>query len=188
EKRAILFCQEDRAMLCTECDIPIHKANELTEKHSRFLLTGARLSASSSSSSNVGDFATDSPIFKSSVSNKQSKPSSYRKGPSPSTSSHCRADMDCCPSLENSASLSNTSSISEYLMETLPGWRVDDFLDPSCSHPGLCKFLDHDLESVLYPFTLEDKAIWVPQAPIQSSHIPLGLTQTSALDVAAQGC
>lgn len=50
------------------------------------------------------------------------------------------------------------------------------------------QFLDHDLESVLYPFTLEDKAIWVPQAPIQSSHIPLGLTQTSALDVAAQGC
>ncbi|XP_058213224.1 B-box zinc finger protein 21-like isoform X1 [Rhododendron vialii] len=139
EKRAILFCQEDRAMLCTECDIPIHKANELTEKHNRFLLTGARLSASSSSSSNVGDFATDSPIFKSSVSNRQSKPSSYRKGPSSSTSSHCRADMDCCPSQENSASLSNTSSISEYLMETLPGWRVDDFLDPSCSHPGLCK-------------------------------------------------
>lgn len=50
------------------------------------------------------------------------------------------------------------------------------------------QFLDHDLESVLHPITMEDKAIWVPQAPIQSSHIPLGLTQTSALDVAAQGC
>lgn len=126
-------------MLCTECDIPIHKANELTEKHNRFLLTGARLSASSSSSSSdVDDFATDSPI-KSSVSYKLSKPCLYHKGPSPSPSSHCRADMDCCPSQEDSVSLSNTSSISEYLMETLPGWRVDDFLDPSCSHPGLCK-------------------------------------------------
>lgn len=34
----------------------------------------------------------------------------------------------------------SASSISEYLMETLPGWHVEDFLDsPSCSPYGFCK-------------------------------------------------
>lgn len=33
----------------------------------------------------------------------------------------------------------STSSISEYLMETLPGWQVDDFLDPSFASNGFCK-------------------------------------------------
>jgi hypothetical protein len=33
----------------------------------------------------------------------------------------------------------STSSISEYLMETLPGWRVEDFLDPSIAINGFCK-------------------------------------------------
>ncbi|KAK3195402.1 hypothetical protein Dsin_026712 [Dipteronia sinensis] len=47
ERRALLFCQEDRAILCRECDLPIHKANEHTKKHNRFLLTGVKLSASS---------------------------------------------------------------------------------------------------------------------------------------------
>ncbi|KAF2322828.1 hypothetical protein GH714_031190 [Hevea brasiliensis] len=37
ERRALLFCQEDRAVLCRECDIPIHKANEHTKKHNRML-------------------------------------------------------------------------------------------------------------------------------------------------------
>ncbi|KAL2537073.1 B-box zinc finger protein 21 [Forsythia ovata] len=40
---ALLFCQQDRAILCKECDISIHKANEHTQKHNRFLLTGVKL-------------------------------------------------------------------------------------------------------------------------------------------------
>ncbi|KAL2455615.1 B-box zinc finger protein 21-like [Forsythia ovata] len=47
EKRVFLFCQQDRAIICRECDIPIHKANEHTQKHNRFLLTGVKLSATS---------------------------------------------------------------------------------------------------------------------------------------------
>ncbi|XP_065031096.1 B-box zinc finger protein 20-like [Musa acuminata AAA Group] len=46
EKRSLLFCREDRAILCDHCDASIHSANHLTMKHSRFLLTGIRLSAS----------------------------------------------------------------------------------------------------------------------------------------------
>lgn len=136
-----MFCQEDRAMLCTECDIPIHKANELTQKHNRFLLTGVRLSASSSaSSSNASDFATESQMIKSFVSNKLPKPNSYQKG----------------PSLSQENSVPNTSSISEYLMETLPGWLVDDFLDPPCFPPGLCKIcrkLDTLLEHTQHTYS-----------------------------------
>ncbi|MQL86622.1 hypothetical protein Taro_019147 [Colocasia esculenta] len=44
EKRAFLFCQEDRAILCRDCDASIHDANELTRKHTRFLLTGIKVS------------------------------------------------------------------------------------------------------------------------------------------------
>lgn len=42
----MLFCQEDRAILCRDCDSPIHNANDLTKKHSRFLLTGIKISPS----------------------------------------------------------------------------------------------------------------------------------------------
>ncbi|GFP88273.1 B-box zinc finger protein 20 [Phtheirospermum japonicum] len=43
ERQVLLFCQEDRALLCRESDVPIHKANELTKKHNGFLLTGVKL-------------------------------------------------------------------------------------------------------------------------------------------------
>ncbi|TKY75213.1 B-box zinc finger protein 21 [Spatholobus suberectus] len=45
ERRAFVFCQQDRAVLCKECDVPIHSANDLTKKHNRFLLTGIKFSA-----------------------------------------------------------------------------------------------------------------------------------------------
>nr|DAD32523.1 TPA_asm: hypothetical protein HUJ06_011374 [Nelumbo nucifera] len=40
ERRAFLICQEDKAILCRECNLPIHMANDHTKKHNRFLLTG----------------------------------------------------------------------------------------------------------------------------------------------------
>nr|GMD99295.1 B-box zinc finger protein 21-like [Ipomoea batatas] len=33
ERKAFLFCQQDRAILCRGCDVGIHKANEQTQKH-----------------------------------------------------------------------------------------------------------------------------------------------------------
>lgn len=44
ERRAFFFCQADRAVLCRDCDLSIHSANELTAKHNRFLVPGARVS------------------------------------------------------------------------------------------------------------------------------------------------
>ncbi|CAM8932437.1 unnamed protein product [Rhodiola kirilowii] len=44
EKKAFLFCKDDRAISCRECDFSIHQANELTQMHHRYLLTGVKLS------------------------------------------------------------------------------------------------------------------------------------------------
>jgi hypothetical protein len=45
EKRGLLFCKDDRAILCRDCDVSVHTASELTMRHTRFLLTGVWLSA-----------------------------------------------------------------------------------------------------------------------------------------------
>ena len=34
----MLFCCEDRAVICRECDLMIHTANEFTAKHNRHIL------------------------------------------------------------------------------------------------------------------------------------------------------
>ncbi|KAJ0009736.1 hypothetical protein Pint_34780 [Pistacia integerrima] len=163
ERRALLFCQEDRAILCRDCDIPIHKANEYTKKHNRFLLTGIKLSASSSSyptssSSNCFDTTTTSKTMnKSSASVSNLIPSTpYKVEDNNQISDNCSV---------------STSSISEYLMETLPGWCVEDFLDPSSSAASnvTCKTSDKFLS-----FGEEDhSAIWVPEVFVQSPQVPL---------------
>ncbi|KAF7085299.1 hypothetical protein CFC21_088745 [Triticum aestivum] len=102
EKRGFLFCKEDRAILCRECDVSVHAASELSMRHARFLLTGVRVS---------------------------SEPAASPAPPSEeeNTSSHCcSGDDDAAPATSHGAS--SGSSISEYLTKTLPGWHVEDFL------------------------------------------------------------
>ncbi|KAL6528046.1 hypothetical protein OROHE_014996 [Orobanche hederae] len=48
EKTAFIFCVEDRALLCKDCDDPIHSANTRAANHQRFLATGVRVALSSS--------------------------------------------------------------------------------------------------------------------------------------------
>ncbi|KAJ4837397.1 hypothetical protein Tsubulata_047941 [Turnera subulata] len=140
ERRAFLFCKEDRAILCRECDIGIHKANEYTQNHNRFLLTGVKLSASSS-------------LYPTSSSSNSCEATNRRNQPSMKRPNSVSSEMFSSPSVEipspspaynvddsfgiDSGSVS-TSSISEYL-ETVPGWHVDDFLDPSFATNGFCK-------------------------------------------------
>ncbi|KAI8030940.1 B-box zinc finger protein 20 [Camellia lanceoleosa] len=55
-----------KAILCKDCDIPIHKANEHTRNHDRFLLTGVKLSATSSlysSQSSSDSFAANNDLL-----------------------------------------------------------------------------------------------------------------------------
>ncbi|KAJ8540106.1 hypothetical protein K7X08_026495 [Anisodus acutangulus] len=47
-KTAFIFCVEDRALFCNECDEPIHSASSLTAKHQRFLATGIQVGLTSS--------------------------------------------------------------------------------------------------------------------------------------------
>ncbi|CAM0945031.1 unnamed protein product [Alopecurus aequalis] len=105
EKRGFLFCKEDRAILCRECDVAVHTASELTMRHTRFLLTGVQISSEPAAS------------------------------PAPpceeeNTSSFCwSGDEDTSrPAPASSHGASSGSSISEYLTKTLPGWHVEDFL------------------------------------------------------------
>ncbi|KAL2332220.1 hypothetical protein Fmac_019801 [Flemingia macrophylla] len=47
DKAAFIFCVEDRALFCEDCDEPIHSAGSLSANHQRFLATGIRVTSSS---------------------------------------------------------------------------------------------------------------------------------------------
>ncbi|KAI7727762.1 hypothetical protein M8C21_013152 [Ambrosia artemisiifolia] len=131
EKRAFLFCKEDRAILCKACDISIHGVNEHTQYHSRFLLAGVKLSQSSSCYDNSSDQTLCSSNSNRSNSRKSTIVSKQRNLRSTTNSTSVN---DHCLSQEDGVSM-EASSISEYLTETLPGWHVEEFLNTTSSHP-----------------------------------------------------
>ncbi|KAG9442823.1 hypothetical protein H6P81_018677 [Aristolochia fimbriata] len=156
EKRAFLFCQEDRAILCRDCDVPIHTANEHTRKHNRFLLTGVKLSMASNCFPD--EASPDEEVVKENY-----QPSAAAGTEASSVDTAVSGDLK---SLEGC-----TSSISEYLIETLPGWHVEDFLD-SAPTDGLCKtnddllpFLEVGFESDTGFFSCNGVPFGVPQVP-----------------------
>ncbi|MBA0720560.1 hypothetical protein Golax_008174 [Gossypium laxum] len=189
EKRAFLFCQQDRAILCRDCDVPIHAANEHTKKHNRFLLTGVKLSpttaiytsSSSSSVASLSNVGRSVPEFKSPQSVKNSvsastpnlNSTSLAKSSSISTTSAAVTNNKSGgDNLLASVEGGSASSISEYLIEMLPGWHVEDFLDSSSPSFGFCKsddcmlpFLDADLESNMTTSSPESLGLLVPQSP-----------------------
>jgi hypothetical protein len=124
-----VLCKQDRAILCKDCDSSIHSVNELTEKHDRFLLTGVKLSTTNSSSSSTSSITPSSAV---SISKSIIVPSS-------STSS--LVDKSTTPSPKSVEDGSGGSTISQYLIETLPGWQVDDFLDSSAAPFAFSKVL-----------------------------------------------
>ncbi|KAL9330471.1 hypothetical protein ACSQ67_000081 [Phaseolus vulgaris] len=173
ERRAFTFCQQDRAILCRECDVSIHSANELTLKHDRFLLTGLKLSASSSSqeTTSTSNSAPDSLLQ---VSHQKTTPLS--------SSTLSKIGVEAAPS-------TSASSISEYLIETLPGWQVEDFLDSYSVPFGFSKSdevlprFDGETEAHLGSFSTENMGIWVPQAPpplLSYSQMDKGIGQSES--------
>ncbi|XP_051118269.1 B-box zinc finger protein 24-like [Andrographis paniculata] len=48
EKAAFIFCVEDRALFCKDCDEPIHLSCNLARNHQRYLATGIRVALNSS--------------------------------------------------------------------------------------------------------------------------------------------
>ncbi|KAL2318821.1 hypothetical protein Fmac_032697 [Flemingia macrophylla] len=153
EKRGFTFCQQDRAILCKDCDVSVHSANELTLKHDRFLLTAVKLSASAIPPSLDSNSSTPSFVPPSSHASRQTTtlPPSFT--------------FNKVAAIEGTASTNaSSSSISEYLIETLPGWQVDDFLD-SCFSDEVIASFDGDVEGHVSSLSTESMGIWVPQAP-----------------------
>lgn len=146
-----MFCQQDRAILCRECDVPIHSANEHTQKHNRFLFTGVKLSATSTVYTSTESAAVTDPKPQPLINKQQSVPVSSSISnpfsvPKISTTTTTTSVPKISTSTKSGASLipndgvGSMSSISEYLTETLPGWHVEDLLDISSNHPfGFCK-------------------------------------------------
>ncbi|KAG4931756.1 hypothetical protein JHK82_048865 [Glycine max] len=165
ERRAFTFCQQDRAILCKECDVSIHSANEHTLKHDRFLLTGVKLSASAMlrSSETTSDSNSNPSLLNFSHQTTLLPPSS-------TTTTTTSNNNNNKVAVEGTGSTS-ASSISEYLIETLPGWQVEDFLDSYSVPFGFCKNdevlprFDGEMEGHLSSFSTENMGIWVPQAP-----------------------
>lgn len=182
DKKALLFCQQDRAILCRDCDESIHTANELTKKHNRFLLTGAKLSSLSSKSTKnkaKGDSANSE--FDSVPDLRSQSLTQFNSKPQPTdsiTTGHVVSNQQT-----SGEGGGFTSSISEYLMEMLPGWQVEDLLDSSSDPVGFFKdndddglmFLNEDFESRISSY--ENSGLWVPQAPnlIQPSQLQSGI-------------
>ncbi|KAL5780604.1 hypothetical protein ACOSQ2_011341 [Xanthoceras sorbifolium] len=178
EKRAFLFCQQDRAILCRDCDVPIHSANEHTRMHNRFLLTGVKLSAtftpytSSATTTSGCDSVPDSKsqkhvsVVTAPVS---SNPYSMPRISTTTANTISNNSGNINNNLQISESGGSTSSISEYLIEMLPGWHVEDFLDSSSDTLSFCKsndgVLPFDVEGKMSSFSSKSLGIWVPQAP-----------------------
>lgn len=164
ERRGVVFCVEDRAILCADCDEPIHSANELTAKHSRFLLVGAKLSAE--------------PVD-------QEIPSPDGSSDEHEDSSVSAAEVDASAVLEAShggggapeVAARDSSSISDYLTNICPGWRVEDLLldDAAFAAANAAKqkgrdeqvpFLDADLFDVVAAGRPGKRGgAWAPHVP-----------------------
>ncbi|KAG0460702.1 hypothetical protein HPP92_020999 [Vanilla planifolia] len=161
EKSGFVFCQEDRAILCRQCDVSIHTSTVQAGRHSRFLITGIRLSAT--------PFPYPSQI-------------SHSLSTEAETASNCK-NGGWFSSEEEEIAPSNTgsrsgSSVTDYLMKMLPGWRVDDFLfdevasvnndtgtvylQPQCVLPVQGSELATDRSRREWTKTVE-QPIWVPR-------------------------
>lgn len=141
----MVFCREDRAILCRECDDSIHKANQHTEKHNRFLLSAVKLSPLESSFSYQTSTSSNGSTYNYNINagTSESGTEEINRNSIHDDQYHIAFQSPCktekyynnCQSQDYG--ITSTSSISEYLMETLPGWHVDEFLDPSSSQYGL---------------------------------------------------
>ncbi|XP_030462107.1 B-box zinc finger protein 24-like [Syzygium oleosum] len=61
EKPAFIFCVEDRALFCKDCDEPIHPAGSLSANHQRLLATGIRVALSSSCTTDAEKIQSEPP-------------------------------------------------------------------------------------------------------------------------------
>ncbi|KAL8250579.1 hypothetical protein R6Q59_034272 [Mikania micrantha] len=154
EEKALMFCHQDRAILCKNCDFAIHKVNEHKLNHCRFLLTGVKLSPVALLST-----AGNGVVHEQKPKSRDQEPITVKKQGNGSGHGSTAA-----------------SSISEYLIETLPGWHVEDFLDSPSTFSNDILQVNEDDSGLFWDdevlkgsmndcFSPETMGIWVPQAP-----------------------
>ncbi|CAN6700441.1 unnamed protein product [Malus baccata var. baccata] len=61
DKAAFIFCVEDRALVCQDCDELIHSANSRSANHQRFLATGIRVALSTGCSNDTEPSSLEPP-------------------------------------------------------------------------------------------------------------------------------
>ncbi|KAJ8461561.1 hypothetical protein OPV22_034487 [Ensete ventricosum] len=188
EKRGFLFCQEDRAILCRDCDASVHSANHLTMKHNRFILTGVHLSAAPISSS-----PSPESVAEAKTSTKSAVPMSNQNKASVADGSTPIASTSTTTGSSATAAGTVTSSISEYLTKTCPGWRVEDLLvddaafgvEDFAKGDELLPFLEADLDSGGLDALAERFPVWAPHVPQYPP--PPGLSSAADGSQSSQG-
>lgn len=161
EKRAHIFCQEDRAILCKECDEPIHSSNDLTKKHNRFLLVGARLSvqplSSSISDSTSLEDQPDEPLVTKNENMKKLQNKNNQENAEATATATATATALTTTVPVTTAVASNGSSISEYLTKECPGWHVEDlFIDDAAAAAAAATVTVRDLAIFLLSMLILD--------------------------------
>ncbi|KAK7404408.1 hypothetical protein VNO78_05284 [Psophocarpus tetragonolobus] len=131
DKRAYVFCKEDRAILCRECDLSIHQVNELTKKHNRFLLSGVKIGADADT-----DLSHPTSLISSNDTEVRTRSSSKTNRPSSLSNENITSYGTVGDSVACDTASVSTSSISQYLIETIPGYCMEDLLDASFASNG----------------------------------------------------
>uniref|UniRef100_A0A1J3H5Y6 B-box zinc finger protein 25 n=1 Tax=Noccaea caerulescens TaxID=107243 RepID=A0A1J3H5Y6_NOCCA len=84
EKAAFIFCVEDRALLCRDCDEATHAPNNRSANHQRFLATGIRVALSSSGCSKEVEMNHFDPSNQQNAKQVLSKPPTQQSAAAPS--------------------------------------------------------------------------------------------------------
>ncbi|KAL8172021.1 LOW QUALITY PROTEIN: hypothetical protein V2J09_023825 [Rumex salicifolius] len=123
----------NRAILCRDCDPLTHQANDHNQNHNRFLLVGINLSTSAKHHESLHPMNLNLekmvPPNVSSQSFSKLEPMNYNMDNGMKSTT-----------MENYGVSGSASTISEYLTEILPGWKVEDLLDSIASPPRLSEF------------------------------------------------
>ncbi|CAK9200835.1 unnamed protein product [Sphagnum jensenii] len=165
EKTGFFFCLQDRALLCRECDVSIHTANSLASNHKRFLVPGIRVALEAM----VGQQAEPAAelvvpaeeVAAAAEAVAQYTPSSRRSSTttcdtrSPGTTANdfattCRSSPTPINNVHlqtGNSEVWKKSSITEFLIEAVPGWRVDELLSLAEMGDGYNTSAAHDIGS-----------------------------------------
>jgi len=116
---AYVVCREDRAVLCRRCDLSIHTATKLAEKHQRFLLSGVTLALHPvrSGSEDRSEASEDR--------GEENEPSTSK------STNHLVPDLGPGSSLVTNTKqfAANNGKNDKFMATSVPHWRVDELLD-----------------------------------------------------------